>query len=258
MNRLKNKIAIVTGAANGIGLAITKAFVKEGAMVIMGDINDTKCNDEADKLSQLNFNVTPMFCDVGKTESVNMMVKVCIEKYDRIDILVNNAAISISGKISEMLDVDWDRLMNVNLKGVFRCIRACIPHMISRKNGSVINIASAQAHRSWDDWTAYASAKGGVISMTKQLAGQFGNKNIRFNSISPGAILTPMAYERIRNEGDVYEKFSKKQAALLRFGKPQEVSKLAVFLASDESSFITGDDIQVDGGLSVLPRYLNW
>lgn len=256
MNRLLDKVAIVTGAADGIGLAISKAFAKEGATVVMGDINDVKCKQEADELLKQNQKALPLSCDVGNTDSVNTMVKACIEEYKRVDVLVNNAAISIGGNIAEMSDKDWDRLMNVNLKGVFRCIRACMPHMVSAKKGSVINIASGQAHRSWNDWTAYASAKGGVISMTSQLAGQFGDKDIRFNTISPGSILTPMAEERIKNEGDEYLNASKRQAAMLRFGKPHEVAMAAVFLASDESSFITGDDMQVDGGLSILPRYL--
>ena len=222
----------------------------------MGDINDAKCNQEADKLLKQNQKALPLFCDVGNTDSVNKMVKTCIENYGRIDVLVNNAAIAISGNITEMPEEDWDRLMNVNLKGVFRGIKACLPYMISAENGSIINIASGQAHRSWDDWTAYASAKGGMISMTIQLAGQFGNKNIRFNTISPGAILTPMAAERIKNEGEEYLKASERQAAMLRFGEPNEVAMAAVFLASDESSFVTGDDMQVDGGLCTLPRYL--
>ena len=256
MNRLEGKIAIITGAADGIGLAISKAFAKEGAMVVMGDINTVKCSDEADKILDQNQKALSLFCDVGDTDSVNGMVKTCIENYGRIDILVNNAAIAISGNITEMSDEDWDRLMNVNLKGVFRCIRACMPHMIAAKNGSIINIASGQAHRSFDDWTAYASAKGGMISMTNQLAGQFGNKNIRFNTISPGAILTPMAAERIKNEGEEYLKASEHQAAMLRLGKPNEVAMAAVFLASDESSFVTGDEMYVDGGFSILPRYL--
>ena len=256
MNRLEGKIAIITGAADGIGLAISQAFAKEGATVVMGDINDLKCNEEADKILNQNQKALSLLCDVGETDSVKRMVKTCIENYGRIDILINNAAIAISGNITEMSDEDWDRLMNVNLKGVFRCIRACMPHMISAENGSIINIASGQAHRSFDDWTAYASAKGGMISMTNQLAWQFGNKNIRFNTISPGAILTPMAAERIKNEGEEYLKASEHQAAMLRLGKPNEVAMAAVFLASDESSFVTGDEMYVDGGFSILPRYL--
>ncbi|MFS4418206.1 SDR family NAD(P)-dependent oxidoreductase [Maribacter sp. 2307ULW6-5] len=256
MGRLKDKVAIVTGAADGIGLAISKVFAKEGATVVMVDVNEDKCKREAQAILQQNQNALPLFCDVGSTDMVNGMVQTCMETYGRIDVLVNNAAISVSGLVSEMPDEDWDRLMNVNLKGVFRCIRACMPHMLLAEKGSVVNIASGQAHRSWDNWTAYATAKGGMLSMTTQLAGQFGHKNIRFNSISPGAILTPMAEERIEKEGAAYVKASKLQAAMLRFGKDHEVALAALFLASDEAAYITGDDIKVDGGLCALPRYM--
>ncbi|WP_242202012.1 SDR family NAD(P)-dependent oxidoreductase [Aestuariivivens insulae] len=256
MDRLKNKVSIVTGAADGIGLAISQSFAKEGAIVVMADINNEKCSREAKKIVKEGHQAVALACDVGKMNSVNQTVDYCLDKYGRVDVLVNNAAVSISGNIMEMSEEDWDYLMNINLKGVFRCIKACLPSMISNRNGSVINIASGQAHRSWNDWTAYATAKGGMISMTTQLAGQFGDMNIRFNTISPGAILTPMAEERIKTEGEDYVKGSEFQASMLRFGEPIEVALTAVFLASDESSFITGDDLKVDGGLTSLPRYM--
>lgn len=255
MGRLINKIAIVTGAADGIGLAISEDFANEGATVVMCDVNEAKCKQEADKLLKQNLKVLPLFCDIGNTDSVNVMVRTCIEKYAQIDVLVNNAAVAISGRITDMPEEDWDRLMNVNLKGAFRCIKACLPHMISAENGSIINMSSTQAYRSWDDWTAYATAKGGLLSMTNQLAGQFGKKNIRFNTISPGTILTPMAAERARCEGEEFSQASERQSAMLRCGQPNEVAMAAVFLASDESQFITGDDMKIDGGLCVLPRY---
>lgn len=255
MNRLKDKVAIVTGAADGIGLSIAEAFAKEGATVVMGDINEEKCIQEANTLLNDNNNVFPIFCDIGDTKSVNSLVDVCIKKFGRIDILVNNAAVAIPGTITNMPEEDWDNIMNINLKGAFRCIKSCLPHMISAKQGIVINMSSTQAHRSWDNWTAYAAAKGGLLSMTNQLAGQFGRKNIRFNSISPGAILTPMNQERVEKEGHQFLKGSIDQAAMLRLGKSTEVAMTAVFLASDESSFITGEDMKVDGGLCTLPRY---
>ncbi|WP_147678090.1 SDR family NAD(P)-dependent oxidoreductase [Algibacter pacificus] len=255
MNRLKDKVAIVTGAADGIGLAISKALAKEGAMVVMTDINEEKCTQEANLLLENNNNISTLLCDIGDTNSVNTMVNTCIEKFGKIDILVNNAAVAIPGTITNMPEEDWDKLMNINLKGAFRCIKACLPHMLSVKQGSVINISSTQAHRSWDDWTAYAAAKGGLLSMTNQLAGQFGSNNIRFNSISPGAILTPMNQKRVEEEGEQFLKGSINQAPMLRLGKSEEVAMTAVFLASDEAGFITGEDITVDGGLCTVPRY---
>lgn len=255
MHRLKDKVAIVTGAADGIGLAISKAFASEGASVIMTDIDEEKCKLEADKLLAKNLSVMPVYCNVGDTNSVEHMVKTCIKKYNRIDVLVNNAGIAVSGEVTEMADEDWSTLMNVNLTGVFRCIKACLPTMLENKQGSIINLSSTQAHRSWDNWTAYAAAKGGVLSMTNQLAGQYAPNNVRFNCISPGTIATPMFVKRVEDEGDEFLKGSEKQAAMLRCGEPVEVAKVAVFLASDEASFVTGEDIKVDGGLCTLPRY---
>lgn len=255
MERLKGKVAIVTGAADGIGLAISDVFAREGATVIMADINEAKCKQEAQKLLKHNSDVLPLFCDIGNTDSVKAMVANCIEKFGKIDVLVNNAALAISGNITDMPEEDWDQLMNVNLKGAFRCINASLPNMISAKQGSIINIASTQAHRSWDNWTAYAAAKGGLLAMTNQLAGQFGKENVRFNSISPGAISTPMNKKRVEEEGVQFLNKSIDQAAMLRLGNAEEVAMTAVFLASDEAGFITGEDIKIDGGLCTLPRY---
>ena len=256
MERLKNKVALVTGAADGIGLAIAQAFANEGATVVMGDVNEKKCKEECRKLLDSGSDALACLCDVGDTTSVKNVVKSCIEKYGKIDILVNNAAVSISGNIADMPEEDWDSLMNVNLKGVFRCIQACMPHMLDAQKGSIINLSSTQAYRSWADWTCYATAKGAILSMTNQLAGQFGNQNIRFNSISPGTIATPMLDVRLKTEGQQVIQSFEKMHAMERVGITEEVAKTAVFLASDESSFITGEDIKVDGGLCTLPRYL--
>jgi 3-oxoacyl-[acyl-carrier protein] reductase len=257
MDRLKGKVAIITGAADGIGLAISKAFINEGAMVVMCDINADKCDKEARKLSENNAIVKSFSCDVGVTKDVSAVVQKTLSEFGRIDVLVNNAAVAISGDIREMSEEDWDTVMNVNLKSVFRGIKMTLPHMIQQQSGSVITMSSTQAFRSWDDWTAYAAAKGAILSMTNQLAGQFGSKNVRFNTISPGAILTPMNRKRAVEEGEQFLEGSINQAAMLRMGNSEEVAMTAVFLASDEASFITGEDITIDGGLTSLPRYID-
>jgi NAD(P)-dependent dehydrogenase (short-subunit alcohol dehydrogenase family) len=254
--RLKNKVAVITGAANGIGLAISEACVKEGAIVIAGDIDEKKCKVEAERLGKDGAIILAIKCDVSQTEDVNLLINSAINEFGRIDVLVNNAAVAIGGNIMEMPEEDWDMLMNTNLKSIYRTIKAVLPHMIKQRSGSVINIASTQAFRSWHNWTAYAGAKGAILSMTNQLAGQFGEYNVRFNSISPGAILTPMNEKRAREEGPEFIIKSAAMHAMKRMGTPQEVAMAAVFLASDEAAFITGEDIKVDGGLCTLPRYI--
>ncbi len=253
--RLKNKVAIVTGAANGIGLSIATAFVQEGAIVILADIEEQKVS-EVTKLLAINGAVTRgVKCDVGNTDDVKKLIQTTIAEFGKIDILVNNAAVAIGGNIMDMPEDDWDNLMNINLKSIYRTIKETLPFMVKQKSGSIINISSTQAFRSWHNWTAYAGAKGAMLSMTNQLAGQFGEYNVRFNSISPGAILTPMNAKRSEVEGPGFLEKSAAQHAMQRLGSPMEVAMTAVFLASDEAGFITGEDIKVDGGLCTLPRY---
>ena len=253
--RLKNKIAVITGAANGIGLAITRSFAAEGAVVLAADIDEKKGRAEAEKLCSEGALVRSVTCDVSKTEDINYLIKAAANEFSRIDVLINNAAIAIRGNIMEMPETDWDRLMDTNLKSVYRTVKAALPYMIQQNSGVVINISSAQAFRSWHDWTAYAGAKGAILSMTNQLAGQFGKYNVRFNSISPGAILTPLNERRAAEEGPGFLSRSAAMHAINRLGTPYEVAMAAVFLASDEAAFITGEDIKVDGGLCTLPRY---
>jgi len=253
--RLKNKVAVITGAANGIGLAISEAFVEEGAIIVAGDIDEKKCRAEAERLGTGGTIMLAIKCDVGLTDDVDFLINSAINEFGRIDILVNNAAVAIKANIMEMPETDWDRLMNINLKSVYRTIKAALPYMLKQQSGSVINISSTQAYLSFHDFTAYAGAKGAILSMTNQLAGQFGEYKVRFNSISPGAILTPMNEQRALDEGPEFLIKSGAMHAMKRMGTPREVAMAAVFLASDEAGFITGEDIKVDGGLCTLPRY---
>ncbi len=253
--RLKNKVAIITGAANGIGLSIATAFAQEGAIVLLADIDEEKVIQEAKSLANDGAITLGIKCDVGDTAAVKNLIQIAIYQFGKIDILINNAAVAIGGNIIEMPETDWDTLMNINLKSVYRTIKETLPYMLKQKSGSVINISSTQAFRSWNNWTAYAGAKGAMLAMTNQLAGQFGKDNVRFNSISPGAISTPMNAKRAELEGTAFLEKSAAQHAMNRLGTPMEVAMTAVFLASEESGFITGEDIKVDGGLCTLPRY---
>ncbi|MCD8481311.1 MAG: SDR family oxidoreductase [Verrucomicrobia bacterium] len=257
---LAGRTALVTGGADGIGLAIAERFIQEGATVWLADINELKGHREAERMNRglpegSAGRAYCVRCDTASDDSVQQAVHEAQRESGGIDILVNNAAVAISGHAATMAVGDWDRVININLTGYWRTIRAVLPGMLQRKRGVIVNMSSTQAHRSWPDWTAYAAAKGGVLSMTRQLAGQFADQGIRVNSISPGAIDTPMNEKRVAEEGEQLRAQWAYMHAMKRTGKPQEVASTVVFLASDESSFITGQDLLVDGGLSTLSRY---
>jgi meso-butanediol dehydrogenase / (S,S)-butanediol dehydrogenase / diacetyl reductase len=254
VNRLIGKIALVTGAADGLGLEITGAYATEGAAFAMLDRAAEPLAAAAARLSAAGHRVLPITCDVGDAVQVEQAVATAVAAFGRIDVLVNNAAIAIAGDITDQSEEDWLRLLNINLLGVVRGIKFTLPHLLAQGSGSVITIASLQGDRAWDHWTAYAAAKGAVKAITRQLAGQYGGRGVRFNCISPGAMDTPMNQARRASEGEALYESYKRMHALGRMGHASEVNGAAVFLASDESSFVTGADLFVDGGLSVLPR----
>lgn len=256
MGRLAGKTAVVTGAADGIGYAISAAMAREGAHVFMGDINDDKGRAAAERLFEAGGKASFRHCDVAVEQDIADLIEAAAAT-GHVDILVNNAAIAIGGMpLHEMTDEQWHRLIAVNLTSVFRGIKYALPHMLRQKSGSVISMASAQGHIGLDGWTAYAGAKGAVMSMTRQLAVEFGPHNIRFNSISPGTINTPMNEQVIRNLGDHVARAWVKMHPIGRIGKPEEVAEAAVYLASDAAGFTTGIDLRVDGGLTAAPRYV--
>ncbi len=256
MGRLEGKTAIITGAADGIGFAISQAMAREGAHVFMGDINDDKGGAAAAGLVRDGGKATFVHCDVAvEADIANLVAQAAGTGH--VDILVNNAAIAIGGMpLHEMTDEQWHRLLAVNLTSVFRGTKHALPHMLRQKSGSVISMASAQGHIGLDGWTAYAGAKGAVMSMMRQLAVEFGPHNIRFNSISPGTINTPMNEQVIADLGEHVARAWVKMHPIGRIGKPEEVAEAAVYLASDAAGFTTGTDLRVDGGLTAAPRYV--
>jgi NAD(P)-dependent dehydrogenase (short-subunit alcohol dehydrogenase family) len=257
MDRLKGKIAVVTGAADGIGHAIAEGMAREGAHVFMGDINDKAGRAFAKALRAEGLDADYLHCDVTEDKDIARLVKTAIRKGGRLDILVNNAAIAIGGfPVHEMTDEQWNKLIATNLTSVFRGCKYALPQMIKQKSGAIINMASAQGHVGLDGWTAYAGAKGAVMSMTRQMAVEFGPHNVRINSISPGTINTPMNEKVIADLGDHVARAWVKMHPIGRIGEPKEVAEAAIYLASDAAGFTTGIDLRVDGGLTAAPRFV--
>lgn len=257
MDRLKGKTAVITGAADGIGQAIATAMASEAAHVFITDIADARGEAVTASLRSRGLLAEYVHCDVAEEADIAAAIEAAVSRTGRLDILVNNAAIAIGGMpVHEMTDDQWHRLIAINLTSVFRGCKHALPHMLARKSGSIINIASTQGQVGIDGWTAYAGAKGAVMAMTRQMAVEFGPSNIRVNSISPGTINTPMNAQVVKQLGGNLAKAWVKMHPLGRIGEPAEVAEAAVYLASDAAGFTTGIDLRVDGGQVVAPRYV--
>ena len=245
---LKNKLAIITGGTRGIGKSIVKEFAKEGAKVIFTYNKNDFLKEEVVK----EVNNQGGFCegfkiDVRDFSRILEWKEEIIEKYGKVDILVNNAGIIRDKALMMMTREDWGDVIDVNLNGLFNVTRSFIIHFMKQKSGNIINIASLSGIIGLPRQTNYAASKGGMISFTKALAKEVATFNIRVNAIAPGFINTDMVKE-LNGE---YVKSALKNIPLARFGECEEVSKVASFLASEESSYITGEVIQVDGGLGM-------
>ena len=201
MGRLENKVAIVTGAATGIGEAAAIAMAKEGAKVAVGDINDENGQKAVQKIQADAGEAFFQHADVGITEDVARLVQATVDKYGKLDILVNNAAVAIPGTAVDISEDDWNRVINTNLTSVWRGMKFAIPHMLKNGSGSIINISSVQGLKGFSGWSAYAAAKGGINALTWQTANDYSPQNIRVNAIAPGTIMTPMN-EKIFEEAE--------------------------------------------------------
>jgi NAD(P)-dependent dehydrogenase (short-subunit alcohol dehydrogenase family) len=245
--RLEGKVAVVTGGCSGIGLATVRRFLEEGAKVVIGDVDDTRGHDLAAELD-----LTYVHVDVTSKEEVDALFKAAKDTYGSVDIAFNNAGISPPDDDS-ILDTEldaWRRVQEVNLTSVYLCCKAALPYMLEQGKGSIINTASFVAVMgAATSQISYSASKGGVLSMTRELGVQFARQGVRVNALCPGPVNTPLLQE-------LFAKDEERAARRLvhvpmgRFGEPEEMANAVLFLASDESSFMTASTFLVDGGIS--------
>jgi 3-oxoacyl-[acyl-carrier protein] reductase len=237
------KTAIVTGAARGIGKGIAVALAKEGYNIVVSDIKQADCDATAKELSELGAEAMGVACDVSNPTAVEALFTQTAKKFGGLHVLVNNAGIYPFVPFANMTEADWDKVMNVNLKGVFLCSKAAAKLLSA--GGRIVNISSIASVVGFENLVHYCASKGGVNGMTRALALEMAHKNITVNAVAPGAINTPGAYQ------DAKEEVKKQTAAMVpmaRLGEPEDIANAVAFLASEKSSYITGQVLVVDGG----------
>lgn len=255
MFSLTNKTAIITGGGSGIGKAISTVFAKQGAQVHILDMDEVGGKSTAEEIIKAGDKAVFNRCDVSSQAEVKKIISSIAEKNGSIDILVNNAGVAHVGNAETTGEEDFDRLMRVNVKGVYNCLHSVLPYM-KQKGGSIVNMASVVASVGIPDRFAYSTTKGAIAAMTMSVAKDYLSYQIRCNSISPGRVHTPFVDGFISKnypgkEKEMFEKLSKTQP-IGRMGQPEEIAHLALYLCSDEASFITGCDYPIDGGFIKL------
>ena len=253
MNRLADKACIVTGGAMGIGKVTALALAREGGKVAIADIDVVGGEATVAEIIAAGGEAFFHRTDVGVSADVHALIEAVAQRYGRLDVLFNNVGVAISGAAHEMSEEDWNRVLNINLSGIWRGMKYAIPKMLTSGGGSIINTSSAQSLIGFSGWSGYAASKGGVNALTQQAAFEYANRKIRVNAIAPGTIMTPMNEKFIREAADP-DAVMAGWASLHpigRVGQPSDVAEAVVFLASDESSFITGVVLRVDGGMIV-------
>jgi len=242
---LSGKVALVTGSAQGIGKAIALLLAKNGADVVVSDINLEKAQETTNEIQGMGRRSFAIKVNVADLKDVERMVEAIVEQFGRIDILVNNAGITRDRLILRMTEEDWDAVLNVNLKGTFNCTKAVIRHMSKQKSGKIVSIASVSGEMGNPGQANYAASKAGVIGFTKTIAREFAGRGINVNAIAPGYIQTPMTDavpEKAKEE-------LKRMIPMERLGRPEDVAQAVLFLVSENSSYITGQVLNVNGGI---------
>jgi NAD(P)-dependent dehydrogenase (short-subunit alcohol dehydrogenase family) len=244
--RLKDRVAIVTGGGKGIGAAISRAYSKEGATVVIADRDMTAANETVSALRNAGGTALAVEVDVTDPKAVSKMANATIEEFGRIDVLVNNAgARTIKGLMQHSLE-DWELMLRINLTGPFICSQAVLPDMVKRGKGVIINIASIASFMGRPNRCAYVAAKTGVLGLTRAMAADLAGKNIRVNAIAPGMIASPFnqSFAEAADTGPAWAQ----ENLIGRWGQPDDIAGVAVFLASEESSFVTGAEFKIEGG----------
>ena len=245
MGRLDGKVAIVTGAGGGIGSAIVERFAAEGAAVVAADVDEERLRDVAGATSRV-------VADVARSEDVQRLVATAVERHGKLTTMCNNAAISIPGSVEEVSEEDFDRTIAVNLRGVFLGCKYAVPELLKAGGGSIVNTGSVNSIVAEPFLTSYVASKGGVLMLTKAVALDYADRNIRCNCLCPGWVDTPINHphaERMGGLDGVLESLPEWQP-VGRQGYPEEIAAAAVYLASDESAFMTGSAFVIDGGMT--------
>ncbi len=252
--RLNDKVAIVTGAGQGIGAAIARQFATEGATVVIAERDHESGERVADDIvSDGNDRVMAQRTDISDPESVAATVETTVERYGRVDVLVNNAGIAVFNEPLATTKSEWDDCMAVDLEGAWNCCRAVLPHMLKQRTGAIINIASNHTLQVIKGTFPYPVAKHALIGLTRSLALEYADRGVAVNAISPGYIDTPLAQHHFDQQPDAaaYRRTTEAKQPLGRLGRPEEVAALAVLLASEEARFIIGANLVIDGGVSI-------
>ena len=250
--KLKDKVAIVTGSGKGIGEGIARVFSQEGAIVVVACRTESEGNKVADELGQKEGRALYIRTDVSNSKSIFNMIETTVDKFGKIDVLVNNAGYHLPKNIIDTSEEEWDSIIDTNLKSTFFCSKFAVPYLTKTK-GTIINMSSMVGIVGQPAATAYCASKGGQIAMTKNMAIDLAQFGIRVNAICPGWIHTPGVdhHFSIQKDPEAEKKYIFGQHPLGRIGTPEECGRLAVFLATDESSFITGTAIEIDGGVTL-------